>query len=288
MLVTDLKDFFITPFVEFDFMRRAFIASVALSLSAPLMGVFMSLRRMSLTGDAMAHALLPGVAVASLFFGGSVLSLWIGGMTAGLCVAVLAGYVHRITTLGEETALGAFYLIALALGVLLLSLYPASIDLMHILFGSVLAIDSLSLNILLFASTGTLALLGFFYRGIVLECCDPLYFRRMSGWSPLAHWLLIILIVINLVSGFQAMGTLMTVGIMILPAAAARLFANRLERLLLLSVLFALTGTTVGLCLSFALDVSSGPCMILMLGLFYSAGLIFNVLPFKGRTRSLA
>ena len=136
-----LYDLLLAPFVEFSFMRRALAGCIALSLSAAPVGVFMMLRRMSLMGDAMAHAILPGVAVGFLLFGLEVLPMSIGGMLVGLLVAVSAGLVARGTALKEDASLAAFYLISLSLGVLIVSLKGSSVDLMHVLFGSVLALD---------------------------------------------------------------------------------------------------------------------------------------------------
>lgn len=125
----------IAPFVEFGFMRRALVGCLALSLGATPVGVFLMLRRMSLTGDAMAHAILPGAALGYLLWGLSLGALTLGGLAAGLAVALLAGAVARGGVLGEDASLAAFYLISLALGVLLICLKGSQVDLFHVLFG---------------------------------------------------------------------------------------------------------------------------------------------------------
>ena len=112
----------IEPFSEYTFMQRALVGSLAVCLGAVPVGVFMTLRRMSLTGDAMSHAILPGVAIAYLVSGISLIGMTIGGLSAGLLVVALSGWVARSTQLKEDTSLAAFYLISLALGVLILSL----------------------------------------------------------------------------------------------------------------------------------------------------------------------
>lgn len=131
----------IQPFIEFGFMRRALVACIALSLSATPLGVFLLLRRMSLVGDALSHAVLPGAAIGYLLSGLSLVAMGVGGAIAGLTVALLSGAVSRYTPLREDASFAGFYLGSLALGVTLVSLRGSSVDLLHVLFGSLLAVD---------------------------------------------------------------------------------------------------------------------------------------------------
>src|SRR5262249_18125846 len=134
-----LYDSLIAPFAEFEFMRRALVGTFALALGAGPVGVFLMLRRMSLMGDAMSHAILPGAAVGFLLSGLSLAAMTAGGLIAGFAVALLAGLVARTTELKEDAALAAFFLVSLALGVVIVSLRGGNVDLLHFLFGSVLA-----------------------------------------------------------------------------------------------------------------------------------------------------
>ena len=134
-----LWDAVFAPFAEFAFMRRALVATLALSLSAAPLGVFLPLRRMSLLGDALSHAVLPGVAIGFMLSGLSLTAMALGGVAAGMLVAAIAGLVTRFTTLKEDASLAAIYLVALALGVTLISGHGTQLDLLHILFGSALA-----------------------------------------------------------------------------------------------------------------------------------------------------
>ena len=143
-----MYDFLIAPFVEFDFMRRALVGALALSLGAGPIGVFLMLRRMSLVGDAMAHAILPGAAIGYLFAGLSLGFMTMGGLIAGFVVALLAGFVTRVTVLKEDASLASFYLLSLAGGVTIVSLKGSNVDLLHVLFGSVLALDDPTLILL--------------------------------------------------------------------------------------------------------------------------------------------
>lgn len=261
------------PFLEFEFMRRALAGCLALALGATPVGLFLLLRRMSLMGDAMSHAILPGAALGYLAFGLSLGAMTVGGIVAGVLVALAAGVVARSSILKEDASLAAFYLISLAAGVLIISLRGRNVDLLHVLFGSVLALDDASLLLIASISSVTLFALALLYRPLVLECFDPSFLRGVSNLSPVAHYGFLILVVVNLVSGFHALGTLMAVGIMILPAAAARLWTKRLAAMLSVAVAIALTSGVAGLLTSFHADVPAGPAIVLVAGLAYFVSL---------------
>ena len=229
----------VQPFSEFAFMRRALVAVVALALGAAPLGCLLVLRRMSLMGDAMAHALLPGAAVGYIAAGLSVTAMSAGGFVAALAVALLAGAVTRRTGQREDASFAAFYLIALALGVLLISTHGSSVDLMHVLFGSVLAVDDAALILVAVVASVTLLLLALLYRPLVVESFDAQFLQSVRGSGALGHGVLLVLTVANLVGGFQAMGTLMAVGLMMLPAIAARFWVRDLEHLMALAALIA-------------------------------------------------
>ena len=260
----------IGPLTEFGFMRRALVGCIALSLSCAPVGVFLLLRRMSLTGDAMAHAVLPGAAIGYLIAGLSLPAMTLGGVVAGLLVAVGSGLVARSTVLREDASLAAFYLISLALGVLIVSTRGSSVDLLHVLFGSVLALNDAALGLLVAIALLSLLTLALLYRPLVLECLDSQFLRSVGpGWSALAHYGFLVLVVINLVAGFHALGTLMAVGIMVLPAATARLWVRRVPALMALAAALALTACVAGLLLSYHVDWPTSPSIVVLLGAGY-------------------
>ncbi len=265
------------PIAEFGFMRRALLGCFAISVGATPLGVFLMLRRISLTGDAMAHAILPGAAVGYLVSGLSLGSMTIGGLVAGMSVALLSGYVTRVTTLREDASLAAFYLISLALGVLIISTRGSNVDLMHVLFGSVLALDNAALTLLCTIASLSLIMLALFFRPLVLECADPLFLRSVSKLSAVTHFVFLTLVVMNLVGGFHALGTLMAVGIMILPAAAAQFWTLRIGGLITLSAAIALFSSYSGLLISYHYSLPSGPAIILIAGAIYVVSLIFGL-----------
>lgn len=265
----NVYDLLVGPFADYAFMQRALAGSVALSVSACPVGVFLMLRRMSLAGDAMAHAILPGAAAGFVMFGLELLPMTLGGLIAGLVVAISAGAVSRLTLQREDASLAAFYLISLALGVLLVSIRGSSIDLMHVLFGTVLALNDEVLMLIGTIAAVTLATLAVIWRALVAECLDPLFLRSVSSTGPAVHFVFLILVVLNLVGGFAALGTLLSVGLMILPAAAARFWLTRVGPMCLLAVAIGALSSAMGLLFSYHLSIASGPAIILTAGGFY-------------------
>lgn len=269
-------DLLIAPFAEFEFMRRALVGCLALALGAGPVGVFLMLRRMSLFGDAMAHAILPGAAIGYLVAGLSLTAMTIGGLVAGFTVVLLAGLVTRATSLKEDASLAAFYLISLALGVTIVSLKGSNIDLLHVLFGSVLALDDSAMILLAAMASITLVVLALIYRPLVLECVDPSFLKSVSRAGGPTHLVFLALVVMTLVGGFNALGTLLSVGIMMLPAAASRFWAVELTGMICAATLIGLLSSVTGLILSYHLGLPSGPAIILAAGAIYAASLIFG------------
>lgn len=269
-------DLVFQPFADFGFMRRALLGCIAISVGATPVGVFLMLRRMSLTGDAMAHAILPGAAIGYLVSGLSLGAMTIGGLIAGMAVALLSGFVTRATALREDASLAAFYLISLALGVLIVSTRGSNVDLMHVLFGTVLALDDATLMLLCSFASLSVLILALLFRPLVLECADPQFLRSVSGLSAVTHFTFLALVVMNLVGGFHALGTLMAVGIMILPAAAARFWAASIGGLIVAAIVIAILSSLTGLLLSYHYSLPTGPAIILVAGIAYGVSLVFG------------
>lgn len=289
-------DFFIQPFAEYDFMQKALWAAVMISLSGAPVGVFMNFRRLSLLGDALGHAILPGVAIAYLLAGFSSLALFVGGVTAGLIVAALSALVSQLSSQREENSLAVFYLLSLSLGVILISSGAttdrASVDLMHILFGSVLNLND---DTLISVSLTSLAVVAAFLicgRLLLFEAVDS-EFGRVHGFPVRrVHFLFLFLLVVSLVSAFQALGTLMALGLMLIPAAAARFFVRGILAQILIAFGLATLASYSGLLLSFHWGWPSGPAIVVSAGFLYLvsflAGARDGLLPkifFKGHRK---
>ena len=264
-----MLDALLTPFTEFEFMRRALVGTIAIAVGGAPVGVFLMLRRMSLTGDAMAHAILPGAAVGYLVAGLSLPAMTAGGLVAGVIVAVLAGLVARFTDLKEDASLAAFYLLSLALGVTIVSLRGSNVDLLHVLFGTVLALDDAALVLIAAIATVTLLALALLYRPLVLECVDPTFLRSVSRAGTPTHLAFLGLVVLNLVGGFHALGTLLAVGLMMLPAAAARFWCADITLMTGAATLIGILSGYAGLLLSYHWELPAGPAVILTAGGIY-------------------
>lgn len=273
-MMETLHQALIAPFTEFAFMQRALFGALLLSLSACPVGVFLMLRRMSLTGDAMAHAILPGAAAGFLLYGLQIVPMTVGGLLVGMIVALGAGLISRLTVQKEDASMAAFYLISLSLGVLMVSLRGSSVDLMHVLFGTVLALNNDALILIATVSIITLVLILVLWRALVAECLDPLFLRSVSRLGSPVHFIFLGLVVMNLVAGFQALGTLLSVGLMILPATAARFWTQRVETMCILAIAIGAASSISGLLLSYHASLPSGPAIILSAGAFYILSLV--------------
>lgn len=263
-------------FSDYAFLRRALVGCLVLSVSAAPVGVFLMLRRLALTGDAMAHAILPGVAAGYLLAGLNLWAMTAGGLVAGLIIALAASAVTRLTPLREDASLATLYLISLALGVILMSSRGSAIDVMHILFGSVLAVDDTTLVFIGIVASITVSAFAILWRPLVLECVDPGFLRAVGGSGAVVHVLFMLVMVLNLIAGFQALGTLLSVGLMMLPAASARFWTRSLGSMTALAMAIAAMASTLGLAASLAADLPSGPAVIVAAGLIYALSIVFG------------
>ena len=266
----------IAPFTEFEFMRRALAGAVVIALGGAPVGVFLMLRRMSLMGDTMAHAILPGAAIGFLLSGLNLFAMTAGGLIAGLAVALSAGAVARLTQLKEDAALAAFFLVSLALGVTIVSMRGTNVDLLNFLFGSVLALDNETLLLMATITTLSLFVFAVIWRPLVLESVDPGFLRSVSRAGAPAHIAFLMLVVMNLVAGFFALGTVLSVGIMIVPAATGRFWARDVSSMILVAIGAGVFSGIAGLILSFHAGTPSGPTIILVAGAIYILSVLFG------------
>ena len=257
-------------------MRRALAAVIALSLGGAPIGVFLMLRRMSLVGDAMAHAILPGAAIGFLLSGLNLFAMTTGGLIAGFAVAMLAGLVSRTTEVKEDASLATFYLASLALGVTIVSIKGTNIDLLHVLFGNILAMDDQTLLVVAFNATHHAVGAGGDLSPAGDRSVDPVFLRTVSRAGAPAHLAFLALVVVNLVNGFQALGTLLAVGLMILPAGIARFWSRDITGMICIAVASAMVSGYAGLVLSFQTRIPSGPAIILVAAVLYVVSVLFG------------
>lgn len=272
---------------SFAFMRRAFVATTVLSVSVAPVGAFLVLRRLSLAGEAMAHAITPGIVIAFVGYGLSVVSLLVGGLAAGVLVAVLTSLLSRVTILRTDASLASLYLIALALGIFILSAAGSAVPLKSFLFGSILGIDDETMILIGGVATVTLMGFAFLLRPLIVSTLDPTFFEAQSRRPVLVEQLFMLLVVLNLLAAFKTLGTLMAVGLMILPATAARYWSSTITGQLFVGFLFALASCWIGLSISFlAPETPSGPSIVLVAGVIFLLSVMLSPLGLRPGKRA--
>ncbi len=262
---------------DYAFMKRALAATTVLSFSVAPIGAFLVLRRLALAGEAMAHAIVPGIVIAFVIFGLSAVSMVIGGMIAGLGVAVLTSVLARWTVIREDAGLASLYLIALALGIFILSAAGSAVPLKSFLFGSILGIGNDTLVLIAVTATVTLVSFALLLRPLIVNTVDPVFHASQSRRPGFVELWFMLLVVLNLLAAFKALGTLMAVGLMILPATAARYWVRTITAYLLLTFAIALASSWAGLFVSFLVpSVPSGPAIVLVAGAGFALSLLFG------------
>ena len=270
-----LHDLLISPF-SYEFMRRGLLSAMLLGVSGGLLGCVLVLRRLALMGDALSHSLLPGVAAAWLLFGTSTAALFIGGLIAGLLTALGSALLSRLTRVKEDAAFGSLFILFFAAGIALVSRLPTRVNLSDFLFGNILGVSGSDLRLAAAVSGATAASFILFYRSILLETFDPVYHRATGGRGGLVHMGFLTLTVLNLVAAMQTMGIVLALGLFLLPAVSAYLWCDGFIRMLLLSVALALSGSVVGILLSFHAGIASGAAIVLCLGVIFVASTLFS------------
>jgi zinc/manganese transport system permease protein len=262
----------VEPFETLAFMRAALVACLALALTNGAVGTLLVLRRMSLDGDVLGHAVMPGAAIGFLYGGPSPTWLSMGGLASGLTVAALAGLITRGRA-RQDAGLVAFYLVALSLGVVLVAWRGSNVDLVRVLFGTVLAIDHRALLQIAAASTVIVLVIAALYRPLAVGAFDPAFLRTAGTRVPYGA-VFLALVVLALVASFQAFGTLLALGPLLLPAAAARCWGLGVAASMALATGFGLIASVAGLLISYHGSLPSGPAIVLAAGLLFGLSLV--------------
>jgi zinc/manganese transport system permease protein len=274
--MTALHTLLVAPFESLAFMRSALVACIALALANGAVGTLLLLRRMSLDGDVLGHAVMPGAAVGFLYAGPSPTWLSLGGLASGLSVAALAGMAAGGATrapVRRDAGLVAFYLVALSLGVLLVAWRGSNVDVMRVLFGTVLAIDQRALWQIATASSVIVLAMAALYRPLAVGAFDPAFLRAVGTRAPYGA-AFVAMVVLALVSSFQAFGTLLAVGPMLLPAAGARCWGLGVAGSIVLATLFGLAASVAGLLISYHANLPSGPAIVLAGGMLFGVSVV--------------
>jgi zinc/manganese transport system permease protein len=262
----------IAPFESLGFMRTALVACLALAVLNGAVGTLLLVRRMTLDGNVLAHAVMPGAAIGFLYAGPSAMWLSLGGMASGLAVAAMAGLIAGARA-WRDAALLAFYLVALSLGVMLVVWRGSNVDVVRVLFGTVLAIDRPMLLQIAVVTSVVLIVIAALYRPLAAGAVDADLLRALGVRTPYGT-IFVILVVLALVASFQAFGTLLAIGPMLLPAAAARAWKLGVAASMALAAVFGLAASVGGLLLSYHANLPSGPAIVLAGGVLFGLSLL--------------
>lgn len=263
---------FIDGLVKYQFLQNALITCIIVGLISGVIGSFIVLRGMSLMGDAISHAVLPGVAI-SYMVGANYI---IGASVFGIIAAMLIGFVTQKSKLKSDTAIGIVFSSFFALGIILISLAKSSTDLYHILFGNVLAVRQSDIVITAMAAVVVLIFVLIFYKELLVSSFDSTMAQAYGLNVNLIHYGLMFGLTLVAVTALQTIGTVLVVALLITPAATAFLLTNKLSRMILISSGLSTISSVVGLFFSYSFNVASGAAIVLTAAVFFIIAFIFS------------
>lgn len=263
-------------FLHYEFMRRAMIGCALIGFTNGFLSAFIVLRRLALLADALSHSLLPGLALGAILFGLAPLGLFTGAMFAALFVGVGGQLIARSSRLKDETAIGALYTIAFSLGILLLKYARVPVDLNHFLFGNILGLSNADLWIAYAVGALTIVSLVIFQRSLLLTLFEPNVAASVGIKVAPLNYLLMTLMILAMIASFQAVGVVLSVGLLILPAATLYLLSDSFNVMMWGGGVLGAVGACAGLAISNAMNLPSGPTIVLVLGACFSAAYLFS------------
>jgi manganese/iron transport system permease protein len=269
-------DWLLTP-LSYAFMQRGLAASLMVGVLCAIVGCYVVLRSMAFLGDAMAHAILPGVAVAYLLKG----NLFVGALVAAVIVALSIGFFSRQGTIKEDTAIGVLFAAALASGVALISTVKTyAVDLTHILFGNVLGVSTTDLFLTAGVGLGVLITILLLYKEFLVISFDPLFAATLRLPVETLRTIMLVLLALTIVVSLQTVGVGLVTAMLVTPGATAYLLSKRLSNMMVISAAVGAVSTIAGLYLSFYVNVASGAAVVLVAtGIFV---LVFLLAPVRG------
>jgi ABC-type Mn2+/Zn2+ transport system permease subunit/Mn-dependent DtxR family transcriptional regulator len=271
-----MYDLFIEP-LQYQFMQRALFASVLVGIINGALGCFIILRRMAFIGDALSHAVLPGVVIAFMIAGKGHFALFLGAVFAGIITALLIGFVNRSSRIKEDSAIGVIFIGMFAFGVLLISrLQAVHLDLQHFLFGDPLGVSPGDLYLTGIIGIVILGSIILFYKQLQLTSFDPTMATAIGMQTGLVHYFLMGILSMTIVASLQAVGIILVVAMLITPGATAFLLTERLPRMIVLASAIGAVSAIIGLYLSYWMNYSSGAAMVIVVTLIFLITLVFS------------
>lgn len=272
MVVVNIFPDSISDAFQYAFMQRALLTSVLVGTICGILSCYVVLKRWSLLGDAISHAVLPGVAIAYLLGW----PFFIGAFITGALTSVGIGAIERHTRIKSDAAMGLMFTGAFALGIVIISKIASSTHLMHILFGNVLGVQQSALLLTLVASVIGLLVVWLAYRPLLLYAFDPLQAQALGFNTSVIHYGLILLLTLTIVASLETVGIILVVAMLITPGATAHLLTDRFKTMMLISVGVGVSSAVIGLWLSVVLDVASGGTIVLVATSWFFLALLFS------------
>ena len=256
---------FIDGLLNFHFLQNALITALVIGIVGGAVGCFIILRGMSLMGDAISHAVLPGVAI-SFILG---INFFIGAIIFGLLASTMITYIKSNSIIKSDTAIGITFSSFLALGIILIGVANSSTDLFHILFGNILAVQDMDMWITIIVSLLVLATITIFFRPLLLTSFDPILAKSMGVKVTFYHYLLMVILTLVAVTAMQSVGTILIVALLITPAATAYLYVHSLKTMILLSSGFGALASVLGLFIGYSFNIAAGSSIVLTSALLF-------------------
>ncbi|GEO47596.1 metal ABC transporter permease [Companilactobacillus kimchii] len=263
---------FINALGKYDFLQSALLTAIMVGIMSGIVGSFIILRGMSLMGDAISHAVLPGVAVAYMF-GFNIL---IGASLFGILAAILIGFVASRSKIKTDTSIGVVFSAFYALGFILISMAESSTNLHHILFGNILAVSDNDIMTTAIVLGVVILFVVVFYKELLVTSFDETYARTYGLKVQIIHYALMLVLTLVTVSALQTVGIILVVAMLITPAATAFLWTDKLSWMLILSAILGVISSTVGLYFSYTFNWASGPAIVIVAAMLFAISFIFS------------
>ncbi|AMA62841.1 metal ABC transporter permease [Kurthia gibsonii] len=250
---------FIDGLTNYEFLQNALVTSIVIGVVAGVVGCFIILRGMSLMGDAISHAVLPGVAISYIFS----INFFIGAILFGLFASIIITFISNNSKIKGDTAIGITFSSFLALGVILIGFANSSTDLFHILFGNVLAVQDVDKWLTIGIAAIVLIIVWLFFKPLLLTSFDPNMAKAFGVRVNAYHYLLMALLTVVSVTAMQSVGTILIVALLITPAATAYLYTKSLRNMIFLSAFFGALASVIGLFIGYSFNLAVGSTIVL-------------------------
>ena len=263
---------FINGLYEFHFLQNALITAVVIGIVSGAVGCFIILRGMSLMGDAISHAVLPGVAISYILG----INFFIGAIAFGLLSSLIITYIKNNSLIKGDTAIGITFSSFLALGIILIGVANSSTDLFHILFGNILAVQDIDKWLTIGVSIFVLIVIALFFKQLLITSFDPLMAKAIGMKVNFYHYLLMVLLTLVSVPAMQSVGTILIEAMLITPAATAYLYTNSLKKMLILSSSIGAISSVLGLFIGYTFNIAAGSSIVITSAIIFAVSFLIS------------